>query len=151
MRATGRAGDWIDSDVSDAYGALHDLGWAHSIEAWDDEGLAGGLYGVSIGGLFAAESMFHAWTDASKAAFVGLVELRRRTRRPPTADLDVQWLTPHRGRWARSRSRAPSTDGALEAALELGADRQESRPMSFVRPMKNSSRTIPRPITETRS
>ena len=76
-----RPGDpasWIDDGIVTAYGRLHELGWAHSVEAWDDQGLAGGLYGVAIGGLFAAESMFHARTDASKAAFVGLVELPRR-------------------------------------------------------------------------
>ena len=74
---------------------LHELGWAHSIEAWDDEGLAGGLYGVSIGGLFAAESMFHVRTDASKAALVGLVELLREAGEPDGRLLDAQWLTPH--------------------------------------------------------
>ena len=72
---TRRAGSTTAS--STAYGRLHELGWAHSVEAWDDEGLAGGVYGVAIGGLFAAESMFYARTDASKAAFVGLVELLR--------------------------------------------------------------------------
>ena len=56
-----------------AYGRLHQLGWAHSVEAWslDDGTLAGGLYGVAIGGLFAGESMFHRRTDASKVALVG--------------------------------------------------------------------------------
>jgi leucyl/phenylalanyl-tRNA---protein transferase len=78
-----------------AYGRLHDLGWAHSVEAWDDRGLAGGLYGVAIGGLFAAESMFHARTDASKAAFLGLVELLGAASSARERLLDVQWLTPH--------------------------------------------------------
>ena len=93
-----RPGDpasWIDPAIVEAYRRLHELGWAHSVEAWDDEGLAGGLYGVSIGGLFAAESMYHRRTDASKAAFVGLV---RRLRAAGDADrriLDVQWQTPH--------------------------------------------------------
>src|SRR5215211_7639431 len=73
----GQPESWIDTRIIYAYGDLHRLGWAHSVEAWDDEGLAGGLYGVAIGGLFAAESMFYARTDASKAAFVGLVELLR--------------------------------------------------------------------------
>jgi leucyl/phenylalanyl-tRNA--protein transferase len=73
-----------------APGHLHELGWTHSVEAWDEEGLAGGLYGVAIGGLFAAESMFHVRTDASKAALAGLCE-----RLGPGALLDVQWLTPH--------------------------------------------------------
>lgn len=91
----GEPESWIDDEVAAAYGALHGLGWAHSVEAWDAEGLAGGLYGVAIGGLFAAESMFHARTDASKAAFVGLVERLREAGEPSRRLLDVQWLTPH--------------------------------------------------------
>jgi len=93
-----RPGDphsWIDGGVEAAYGRLHELGWAHSVEAWDLDGLAGGLYGVSIGGLFAAESMFHRRTDASKAAFVALVEQLRRPGDASRRLLDVQWLTPH--------------------------------------------------------
>jgi leucyl/phenylalanyl-tRNA--protein transferase len=91
----GERESWIDDDVTAAYGALHELGWAHSVEAWDAEGLAGGVYGVAIGGLFAAESMFHIRTDASKAAFVGLVELLRGAGGADRRILDVQWLTPH--------------------------------------------------------
>ena len=84
---------WIDDDFVDAYTALHRLGWAHSIEAWTAEGaLAGGVYGVAIGGLFAAESMFHRVTDAGKAALAALVEL---LREGDAALLDVQWTTPH--------------------------------------------------------
>jgi leucyl/phenylalanyl-tRNA--protein transferase len=93
-----RPGDpasWIDSAIEAAYGRLHELGWAHSIEAWDVDGLAGGLYGVEIGGLFAAESMFHARSDASKAAFVWLVERLRAAGVARRRVLDVQWLTPH--------------------------------------------------------
>ena len=93
-----RPGDpasWIDSGIEQAYGRLHELGWAHSVEAWDADGLAGGLYGVAIGGLFAAESMFHVRTDASKAAFVGLVEVLRDAGAAAERVLDVQWLTPH--------------------------------------------------------
>jgi leucyl/phenylalanyl-tRNA--protein transferase len=71
---------------------LHRLGWAHSVEAWRDGRLAGGLYGLAIGGLFAGESMFHRRSDASKVALVGLVE---RLRTGGGVLLDVQWLTPH--------------------------------------------------------
>jgi leucyl/phenylalanyl-tRNA--protein transferase len=67
--------------------------WAHSVEAWDAEGLAGGLYGVAIGGLFAAESMFFRRSGASKAAFLGLVALLREAGGERL--LDVQWLTSH--------------------------------------------------------
>jgi leucyl/phenylalanyl-tRNA--protein transferase len=91
----GHPQSWIDADIEDAYGRLHRLGWAHSVEAWDDEGLAGGLYGVSVGGLFAAESMFHARTDASKAAFLGLVGHLVEAGDADRRLLDVQWLTPH--------------------------------------------------------
>lgn len=88
-----REGGWITSETVDAYLELHRLGWAHSIEVWDsDDRLAGGLYGVAIGGLFAGESMFHLARDASKVALVHLVVLMN------TGGgrlLDVQWLTPH--------------------------------------------------------
>ncbi|UAL30068.1 leucyl/phenylalanyl-tRNA--protein transferase [Nocardioides rotundus] len=85
---------WIDGPVREAYGRLHRLGWAHSVEAWADGELAGGLYGVAVGGLFAGESMFHRRTDASKAALVGLVE-RLRDEHAEDRLLDVQWSTPH--------------------------------------------------------
>jgi len=88
---------WIDRHFIAAYGELQRLGWAHSVEVWatDDTGsrrLAGGLYGVSIGGLFAAESKFHRERDASKVAVVALVEL---LREGGASLLDVQWSTPH--------------------------------------------------------
>jgi len=83
---------WIDDDFVDAYTALHRLGWAHSVEAWTTEGaLAGGVYGVAIGGLFAAESMFHRVTDAGKAALAALIEL---LLDGDATLLDVQWTTP---------------------------------------------------------
>lgn len=88
-----RSGGWITHPIIEAYTRLHELGWAHSVEAWDDDGLAGGLYGVAIGGLFAGESMFHRRTDASKVALVGLVELLRADGSDRL--LDVQWATPH--------------------------------------------------------
>jgi leucyl/phenylalanyl-tRNA--protein transferase len=90
----GREGRWITPAVRAAYVELHRLGWVHSVEAWSlqDGSLAGGLYGVSIGGLFAGESMFHRATDASKVALVGLVSLLRDA---PGALLDVQWRTDH--------------------------------------------------------
>lgn len=84
---------WIDKRIVRAYTQLHRMGWAHSVEVWDDDGLAGGLYGVAIGGLFAGESMFHRRTDASKVALVNLVEMLSSNTDGPL--LDVQWVTPH--------------------------------------------------------
>jgi leucyl/phenylalanyl-tRNA--protein transferase len=69
---------WITPGLRRAYGRLHGLGWAHSVEVWMDGALAGGVYGLAIGGLFAAESMFHRVTDASKIAMVALVQHARR-------------------------------------------------------------------------
>ena len=89
-----RPDGWIDDGIRAAYTALHELGWVHSVEAWRDGRLAGGLYGVAIGGLFAGESMFHRETDASKVALLGLVDLLA----DEAADgrlLDVQWSTDH--------------------------------------------------------
>ena len=95
---------WITPDVRAAYLRLHDLGWVHSVEAWsvDDGTLAGGLYGVAVGGLFAGESMFHRRPDASKVALLGLVDLLAQGDRAagaagphPDRLLDVQWSTPH--------------------------------------------------------
>lgn len=89
-----RDGRWITEEIVDAYVSLHRLGWAHSVEAWQGDALAGGLYGVAIGGLFAGESMFHAVTDASKAALVGLHEIISEDSDPRRL-IDVQWRTPH--------------------------------------------------------
>ncbi len=89
-----RAAGWIDPAIRSAYLELHRLGWAHSVETWRDGRLAGGLYGVSIGGLFAGESMFHRETDASKVALVALVDLLAEQPEEPRL-LDVQWQTPH--------------------------------------------------------
>ena len=88
---------WIDRRIARAYIELHRLGWAHSVEAWHEGRLVGGLYGVAVGGLFAGESMFHHETDASKVALLGLVEGLRAD--PDGAAgrrlVDVQWATPH--------------------------------------------------------
>jgi leucyl/phenylalanyl-tRNA---protein transferase len=94
-----RRGGWITPAVAAAYEELHRLGWAHSVETWTLDGrLAGGLYGVAIGGLFAGESMFHVpqpWgRDASKVALVALVDLLVDAGGSDRL-LDVQWPTPH--------------------------------------------------------
>lgn len=104
---------WIDDDFVAAYTELHALGWAHSVESYSATGdLVGGVYGVSIGGLFAAESMFHRATDAGKVALAALVEL---LREDGGALLDVQWTTPH-------LSSLGAVDVPREKYLELVAD-----------------------------
>jgi leucyl/phenylalanyl-tRNA--protein transferase len=70
----GQDGTWITADIISAYCKLHELGFAHSVETWMDGQLAGGIYGVAIGHMFYGESMFHRATDASKIAFVHLVQ-----------------------------------------------------------------------------
>jgi len=88
-----RKSGWITEEFISAYITLHELGWAHSVEVFDRAGtLAGGLYGVRIGGLFAGESMFHVQRDASKVALVTLVQLMRDTG---LTLLDVQWTSRH--------------------------------------------------------
>jgi leucyl/phenylalanyl-tRNA---protein transferase len=88
-----RAHGWITPAFVEAYCRLHELGWTHSVEVWtDDDELAGGLYGVRIGRLFAGESMVYRHRDGSKVALVGLVELLRSSA---ATLLDVQWMTPH--------------------------------------------------------
>ena len=83
---------WINDEIIASYTRLHHLGYAHSIESWQDGILAGGLYGVAIGGAFFGESMFHHIREASKIALLGLVEHLRQRR---FVLLDTQWLTPH--------------------------------------------------------
>lgn len=85
-------GTWIDDEIFESYCELHRAGLAHSVEAWNGDRLAGGLYGVALRGAFFGESMFHRETDASKVALAALVE-RLRTR--GFTLLDIQWVTPH--------------------------------------------------------
>ncbi len=93
IRACAKREDtWITREIVGSYERLHELGFAHSVETWQEEKLAGGLYGVAIGGAFFGESMFHRVTDASKVALVGLVE-RMRARK--FVLLDTQWSTSH--------------------------------------------------------
>lgn len=89
-----REGRWITPEIAEAYVRLHELGWAHSVEVWQEERLVGGVYGVAVGGLFAGESMFHRVTDASKVALWALTEL---CFADGAADrlIDVQWQTAH--------------------------------------------------------
>jgi leucyl/phenylalanyl-tRNA---protein transferase len=89
----GRDSGWITDAFIDAYTRLHQMGWAHSVEVFDEHGaLAGGLYGVKAGALFAGESMFFRQRDASKVALIALVDLMRASN---MTLLDVQWRTDH--------------------------------------------------------
>jgi leucyl/phenylalanyl-tRNA---protein transferase len=90
--ATAHGSTWISDQIREAYGALHCQGRAHSVEAWRAGELAGGLYGVQIGGAFFGESMFHYAANASKVVLVALVE---RLRSRQFLLLDTQWVTPH--------------------------------------------------------
>jgi leucyl/phenylalanyl-tRNA---protein transferase len=90
----GREGRWITDEVADAYQQMHALGWAHSIETWQEDRLVGGLYGIAVGGLFAGESMFHHVTDASKAAVVAMAGFVYADA-DPRRIIDVQWATDH--------------------------------------------------------
>ena len=93
IRACARRKDtWINREIIESYERLHELGCAHSVEAWNKNKLVGGLYGVAVGGAFFGESMFHRVTDASKIALVALVE---RLRARKFILLDTQWVTPH--------------------------------------------------------
>ena len=113
-----RPGGWITPRFVKAYERMHRLGWAHSVECYDEAGeLVGGLYGIRIGGFFAGESMFHAKTDASKVALVALVDWLRETG---ASLLDVQWMTPHlRSLGAVELSRSDYLDH-LRSAVDSG-------------------------------
>lgn len=90
-----REGTWITPEMITAYCRLHRLGYAHSVETWLEGRLVGGVYGVAVGGLFAAESMFHRVSDASKVALVALVE---RLQKRGYVLLDIQIISPHTAR-----------------------------------------------------
>ncbi|MEX0936434.1 MAG: leucyl/phenylalanyl-tRNA--protein transferase [Pirellulales bacterium] len=87
-----RGNTWLTRELMDAYIRLHQLGWAHSVEAWQDDELAGGVYGVALGGFFAAESKFHRRRDASKVA---LVQLMAHLKSRGYELLDIQQYTEH--------------------------------------------------------
>ena len=118
----GRPGGWITPEVRAAYIRLHELGWAHSVEAWTPDGrLAGGLYGLAIGGLFAGESMFHRERDASKVALVGLVDVLGKEPEAERRLLDLQWRTPHLASLGALEIPRPDYLERLAQALRLPA------------------------------
>ena len=113
-----RPNGWIDRRIRRGYQRLHTMGWVHSVEAWDDEGLAGGLYGVGVAGLFAGESMFFRRRDASKVALAHLIELLGDLE---ATIVDVQWLTPHLATMGATEVPRPSYRHLLDEALQQGA------------------------------
>jgi leucyl/phenylalanyl-tRNA--protein transferase len=110
-----REGSWISEDLVRVYSQLHDLGFAHSVEAWQNDELAGGLYGVSLGAAFFGESMFHYKRDASKVALVHLVE---RLRERKFELLDTQATTQHLRRFGCVDIPAPEYIARLNRALK---------------------------------
>jgi len=106
---------WIDKVLIESYCQLHELGFAHSVESWDAEGLQGGLYGVALGKAFFGESMFSRKPDASKAALVHLVE---RLREGGYLLLDTQWMTDHLRQFGGMEVPRDEYFALLDAALE---------------------------------
>jgi leucyl/phenylalanyl-tRNA--protein transferase len=118
IRACGarEEGTWITPAMIAAYERLHVLGHAHSVEAWQDNELAGGIYGVAIGGFFAGESMFTRKRDGSKAALVYLIE---QLRASGFLLFDVQFLTPHTVRMGASEIPRSEYLTRLQKALRV--------------------------------
>lgn len=112
-------GSWISDEIEESYLALHRLGVAHSVEAWQEGELAGGLYGVALGGAFFGESMFHRTTDASKVALVALVE---RLRSKGYALLDTQWVTDHLQQFGAREVPRSQYLQLLERSLKLNCE-----------------------------
>lgn len=110
---------WINPEIARIFNALHRDGFAHSIEVWAGDELAGGLYGLAMGGAFFAESMFSRRTDASKLA---LAELVARLRGAGFSLLDTQYLTPHLASLGGVEISRRDYRQRLGAALEAGAD-----------------------------
>jgi leucyl/phenylalanyl-tRNA--protein transferase len=117
--APGRENTWISEELIGAYTELHERGYAHSVECWRDGELAGGLYGVAIGGAFFAESMFSRARDASKVALVHLVERLRAGR---FVLLDTQMKTPHLVRLGVGVIPRATYEIRLARALTVSAD-----------------------------
>ena len=110
---------WINPLIEDLYRDLHRLGRAHSVEVWDAEGLAGGLYGVALGSAFFGESMFSRRRDASKFALIALVA---RLNRGGFALLDTQFVTDHLARLGAVEIPRAAYHRRLHAAIVRPAD-----------------------------
>ena len=124
-------GTWISGEIKEAYATLHQMGFAHSVEAWNGDELAGGLYGVAIGGAFFGESMFHRKPDASKVAMVHLVE--RLCDRGFTL-LDVQFTNDHLRSFGAIEIPKAEYDRRLKEAVAANTGFTDDSPRSFTRP-----------------
>jgi leucyl/phenylalanyl-tRNA--protein transferase len=129
-----REGTWINRPMRHAYGRLHRLGWAHSLEVWQGEALVGGLYGVRVGGCFTGESMFHRVSDSSKAA---LVDLCRRWAEAGGVMVDVQLPTEHlRSMGAEEVPRALFLKRLADARERVVCMRVDRLPVSRLAPVR---------------
>ena len=117
-----RPTSWITPPLLRTYTQLHQLGFAHSVEAWQNDQLVGGLYGVAIGGFFAGESMFSRATDASKLCLVALVA---RLQAKGFSLLDTQYTTPHLAQFGVVEISRQEYKKRLEAALALSVRFEE--------------------------
>lgn len=110
---------WINADLAETYAALHAMGHAHSLEIWAEGALAGGIFGVTLGGAFFGESMFSRCRDGSKLAMVWMVD---RLRRAGFVLFDTQYLTPHLASLGGIEIARARYGVALKAALRVPAD-----------------------------
>jgi leucyl/phenylalanyl-tRNA--protein transferase len=115
----GRERTWINGSIARLFRELFDMGFVHSVEAWRDGRLAGGLYGLALGGAFFGESMFHRATDASKVCLTYLVA---RLRRGGYSLLDAQFVTPHLASLGAIEISRADYRQKLDAALQLSGD-----------------------------
>jgi len=125
--APGRQRTWINGRIRQLYTNLHSMGRAHSVEAWLDGSLAGGLYGVRLAGAFFGESMFSRVRDASKVA---LVHLAARLKRGGFSLLDTQFITDHLAQFGATEISRREYQARLDAALRIGGDFAPGRTMS---------------------
>ena len=119
--ADGRTDTWINKDIQALYIALHKMGFAHSIEVWDDNRLVGGLYGVALRAAFFGESMFSRTTDASKIA---LVHLMARLKTGGFHILDAQFTNPHLVQFGITEISRDAFQEKLAKAMTASADLQ---------------------------
>jgi len=118
---------WITEVIAESYTLLFESGHAHSVEVWQDDKLVGGLYGVSIGGAFFGESMFHRVTDASKVALWHLVEI---LKKGGFTLLDSQWTTPHLEQFGARE--IPRSDYLEKLAAAITLKTTFSKPLNFL-------------------